>query len=59
MGIKLGVKQSHYSKLEAGSKMIFMQSLQTFIEHGGDVMLLLTGENAGNESLGDYFRKCL
>lgn len=58
MGIKLGVKQSHYYKLETGSKIISMQSLRTFIEHGGDAMLLLTGEVAGHGDMERYFRKC-
>lgn len=58
MGIKLGVKQSHYCKLETGSKIISMHSLRTFIENDGDAMLLLTGEGAECGGLGHYFRKC-
>ncbi len=58
MGIKLGVNQSHYSKLETGSKIISMHSLRTFIKNDGDVVLLLTGEDTGYGCLEHYFRKC-
>lgn len=58
MGIKLGVKQSHYYKLETGSKIISMKSLRTFIENGEDAVFLLTGEDAEYRGVGHYFRKC-
>ncbi|MGN0399963.1 MAG: helix-turn-helix domain-containing protein [Blautia sp.] len=43
MSKELGVNQSHYSKMENGTKYISYRSLKKFEENGGDVNYLITG----------------
>ena len=43
MSKELGVNQSHYSKMENGTKYISYRSLKRFEENGGDVNYLITG----------------
>ena len=43
MSREFGVNQSHYSKLESGTKYISYSSLKKFEKAGGDVNYLVTG----------------
>lgn len=58
MGTLLGVNQSHYSKLEAGIKIISYDSLYSFMNKGGDVQYLLTGKRTEESDLQKYVNAC-
>lgn len=58
MSRQFGITQSHYSKIEAGSKIISFQGLENFGKHGGDVSYLLTGERQVNGEIEIYINRC-
>lgn len=53
-----GVAQTHYGKLEQGSKIISFRSLKCFEEHGGDVYYLITGSRRKFGEMNRYMDKC-
>jgi len=55
MGTYLDVTQAHYSKLEAGTKIISRNSLIHFHNNGGDVEWLITGREQKNGIFNQYF----
>lgn len=58
MGEYLDVTQSHYSKLEAGTKIISRNSLMHFQNNGGDVQWLITGNKKQDGLFDHYFNLC-
>lgn len=58
MGKELDVNQSHYCKLEDGSKIISYNSLKHFEENGGDIFYLLTGDRYDSGKMDGYIGKC-
>ena len=52
------VTQSHYSKLEKGTKIISYESLKAFEEHGGDVDYLITGKHRYLGIVDEYVNRC-
>lgn len=44
MSEKLGIDQSHYSKIELGKKIMSWESIESFYEKGGDIDYLVTGQ---------------
>lgn len=58
MSRQFGITQGHYSKIEAGSKIISFQGLQNFEKNGGDAFYLLTGEHKVNGPVEGYLAGC-
>ena len=58
MSREFGVNQSHYSKLESGTKYISYSSLKKFEEAGGDVNYLITGVHYKKGVVEDCIRRC-
>lgn len=58
MGMEFDVNQSHYCKLEDGSKIISYNSLKHFEKHGGDIYYLLTGRNYCSGKMDEYIARC-
>ncbi len=52
------VTQSHYSKLEKGTKIISYGSLKTYEEHGGDIDYLITGKHRYSGIVNEYVNRC-
>lgn len=57
MGEKLGVTQSHYSKLESGLKGVSFRNLKCFEKNGGDSFFLITGEHREKGKLDHYLER--
>lgn len=57
MGEKLGVTQSHYSKLESGLKGVSFRNLKCFEENGGDAFFLITGDHRREGELEHYLER--
>lgn len=57
MGEKLGVTQSHYSKLESGLKGVSYRNLKCFEANGGDPFFLITGEHRVKGRLDHYLER--
>lgn len=58
MSREFGVNQSHYSKLESGTKYISYSSLKKFEEAGGDVNYLITGVHYKTGIVEDCMERC-
>ena len=52
------VTQSHYSKLEKGTKIISYESLKAYEAHGGDVDYLITGKHRYSGIVDAYVAQC-
>lgn len=58
MADRMGVTQSHYSKLESGHTNITYQNLECFRKSGGDVYFLITGQTRVDGKVDGYFARC-
>lgn len=58
MGRLFGVTQSHYAKLESGTKIISYASLEMYEKSGGDSYYLLTGKERRAGKLDEYMNRC-
>lgn len=58
MSREFGVNQSHYSKLESGTKYISYGSLKKFEKAGGDVNYLVTGVHYKTGIVEDCMKRC-
>ena len=58
MSREFGVNQSHYSKLESGTKYISYSSLKKFEKAGGDVNYLVTGVHYKTGIVEDCMKRC-
>lgn len=58
MSREFGVNQSHYSKLESGTKYISFSSLKKFEEAGGDVNYLITGVHYKKGIVEECMKRC-
>lgn len=58
MAEKLGVTQSHYSKLEAGRTTISFHNLKCFERSGEDVYYLITGQHTVRGKIEEYMDHC-
>ncbi len=58
MAEKMGVTQSHYSKLEAGRITLSFHNLKCFEENGEDVYYLITGQHIVRGKTEEYLAKC-
>lgn len=58
MGEQFGIDQSHYWKIESGSKRISYKSLKHFEEHGGDVCYLITGISRNYGKMDEFVGRC-
>lgn len=58
MGEQFGIDQSHYWKIESGSKRISYKSLKCFEEQGGDVSYLITGVSRNYGKMDELVNSC-
>lgn len=58
MGEQFGIDQSHYWKIESGSKRISYKSLKHFEEQGGDVCYLITGIRRNYGKMDELISRC-
>jgi transcriptional regulator with XRE-family HTH domain len=55
---KMGITQSHYSKIERREKIISYESFITLCDNGGDIDFLVTGIKTQATELDDLFYQC-
>lgn len=53
-----GMHQSHYGRCEAGTRVVPFQSLKTFEKRGGDLFLLLTGNERSEGPVETFLAAC-